>query len=189
MRALGIGAAMGTAVKNLRFSLAPGHAACAVSGRPGLEVRTVEGSTVLGSATRWSSYRQPVLLTHHATALVQLVWPSACYAPWGQGSASLTYAGRTWSMPMGQVSRNCHFEPDRPLLTVGVTAFLPPHLRPARRVTAYNQVTARGPHVLSAHLGRATTFDVTLVARRDLPLDPCPTTGSGPFPVMAGATP
>ena len=175
MSDLGNGAAMGTMVKNLRFSLAPGHLPCAVSGRPGATLRTAEGVAVPGALTSFTStYHRPVLLTPASSALAQLVWPSACFATTGQASTRLTYAGRTWTVPMGRVSGTCDFGADRPLSSIGVTHFLPPHARRGYRVSAYGRVRALGPGQIAAHLDRPVTFTVTLVASQDVTLDPCP---------------
>jgi hypothetical protein len=67
------------------------HAPCAVSGRPDLVAHIVEGLAVSGHASRFTStYHRPVLLTPTARALVQLVWPSVCFATSGRASASVT---------------------------------------------------------------------------------------------------
>jgi hypothetical protein len=175
MRDLGNGAAAGTMVKNLRFSLAPGHRPCAVSRRPRATLRTVEGATVPGLASGFTStYHRPVLLTPTAGALAQLVWPSACFATAGQASVTLTYAGRTWTVPMGSLSDRCDFGADRPLRSIGVTHFVPPERVRARRVTSYTRVRTRGPGEITARIDRPVTFVVTLTSPRDLVLDPCP---------------
>jgi hypothetical protein len=175
MRDLGDGAAAGTMVKNLRFSLTPGHRPCAVSRRPEATLHTVEGDIVPGLASRFTStYHRPVLLTPTANALAQLVWPSACFATSGQASVTLTYAGRTWTLPMGSVSDSCHYGADRPLRSIGVTHFVPPERVPGRRVTAYSRVRARGPGEITARIDRAVTFAVTLTSPQDVVLDPCP---------------
>lgn len=175
LHALGNGAAMGTTVDNLRFALAPGHRPCAVSGRPVVSVRTVEGTVVHGHPSRFTStYHRPVLLTPTADALAQLLWPSACFAASGQASAQVTYADRTWVVSVGPLSGTCHLEPDRPLRDVGVTRFLPPDRRRSHRVTAYNDVRVHGPVHVAAHLDGVVTFPITLVAQHDVTLDPCP---------------
>ncbi len=171
----GNGAAAGTMVENLTFSLARGHTPCAVSGRPRLVARTVEGVTVPGHASTWATYRHRVLLTASSRALVQLVWPSACYARSGRASATLTYAGRAWVVSMGALSATCHFgPPDRPLGSVGITDLVPPVRHRAHRVTAYSHVRVRGPGPVTAHIDRPVSFRVTLTFPRDLALDPCP---------------
>ena len=175
LRDLGDGAAAGTMVKDLRFSLTPGHRPCAVSGRPGATLRTTEGVSVPGTPTSFTStYHRPVLLTATSSALTQLVWPSACFDRSGRASVTLGYAGRTWTLPMGRISATCDFGADRPLRAIGVTHFLPPQARRGFRVSAYARVHATGPGQLAAHLDQPVTFAITLVARQDVTLDPCP---------------
>jgi len=187
LKALGNGAAAGTTIKNLRFSLASGHSPCAVSGRPTLVGHTVEGTLLPGHASRFTStYRQPVLLTPTARAFAQLVWPSVCFAPSGQASADVTYAGHTWVVPMGPLSHSCNYGPERPLRSVGVTAFTPPAPVPARRVTAYDRVRTRWPGDITAHIDRPVTFEITLTSPTDLPLDPCPDYRIGSAPGDGG---
>ena len=187
LKPLGTGAAAGTTVKNLRFSLATGSRPCAVSGRPTATLRTVEGHTVPGAPSAFTSrYSRPVLLTHRASALAQLVWPSACFAISGQAATTLTYAGRMWTVPTGAVSDTCDFGADRPLQSIGITRFFPPHAVRARRVTAYTRVRTRGRGDVSARLDRPVTFAVTLTAPTDLPLDPCPDYRLGASPGGGG---
>jgi hypothetical protein len=172
----GAGAAAGTMIENVVLDLAAGHPPCAVSGRPGLVARTVEGATLPGSLRMWTvRSRAPVLLTPRQHALVQLTWPSACYDLHGGGSSfTLGYAGAGWTSPVRHLSDVCHFEPDRRLRSIGVSRFVPLHLRPAHRSTSYDGVHVRGPHRLVARPDQPIDFVVTLVARRDVVLDPCP---------------
>ncbi|WP_151081767.1 DUF4232 domain-containing protein [Nocardioides cynanchi] len=162
LRDLGNGAAMGTTVKALRFSLADGHRPCSVSGRPGATLRMVEGDTLPGVPSTFTSrYSEPVLLTHRADALAQLVWPSACLAPSGRAAVTLTYARRAWAVPMGSISDTCDFGADRPLHSIGITRFFPPHVVRGRRETAYAPYRdARGrPHLPA---GRPVGFELRL---------------------------
>jgi hypothetical protein len=69
---------------------------------------------------------------------------------------------------------------------VGVTSFLPPHRRPAHRVTAYNPVRVHGPGEITARIDRAITFEVTLTSPGDLALDPCPDYRLGASPGEGG---
>jgi hypothetical protein len=171
----GGGAAAGTAVDNVTFRLAKGRAACAVNGWPQVDVTTVEGTTVPGRHQRWSmTYHHPVLVTRRVPALLQLAWPSACYAESGHSSISMTYAGRTWVLGAGSLSRTCPFDGNRPLGSIGVQRFVPLHVSPAHRVTAYNSVRERLPRHLTLRGRQPMDFVVTLVARRDVALDPCP---------------
>jgi hypothetical protein len=187
LKAFGNGAAMGTTIKNLRFSLAAARQPCAVSGRPTLSARTVEGTTLPGHLSNFTStYHQPVLLTRTARAFVQMVWPSVCFAPSGYASADVSYAGRTWVIPIGPLSRTCDYGPDRPLDYVGITAFTPPVPVPARRVTAYNPVRVHGPGEITARIDQPLIFEVTLTSPADLPLDPCPDYRLGASPGDGG---
>jgi hypothetical protein len=173
----GAGAAAGTMVQNVDVDLAPGHAPCAVSGRPSAVAHTVEGTAIPGHLQMFTvRSHAPVLLNRNRQALVQLTWPSACFSEHG-GDASFTlgYGGRTWTQPVRDLSDTCHVgPPDRPLRTIGVSRFVPLHLRPARRASAYDGVRAQGPAQLVARADRPIDFVVTLVARRDVVLDPCP---------------
>lgn len=173
----GAGAAAGTTVQNVQVDLASGHAPCAVSGRPSAVAHTVEGTAIPGRLQMFTVRSHgPVLLTRDHHALVQLTWPSACFGEnGGDASFTLGYAGRTWSQRVRDLSDTCHVgPPDRPLRAIGVSRFVPLRFRPARRASAYDAVHARGRAQLVAHPDRPIDFVVTLVARHDVVLDPCP---------------
>jgi hypothetical protein len=167
-------------IQNVLVDLAATHPRCAVFGRPALVARTIEGTTLPGSLSMWTAHsRGPVLLTRRQHALVQLTWPSACASfrksDLGRtGSFTLSYADRTWTHPVPDLSDTCHFGPDRPLGSIGVSRFVPLHFHPARRVSAYNSVRLQARQQLIARGGRPIDFVVTLTARHDLELDPCP---------------
>lgn len=172
----GPGAAAGTMFDNVEVDLAPGRTPCAVSGVPTLTARTVEGATIPGRTTRPTvPSRGPVLLTPRRHALLQLSWPSACSSDdAGSSSLTLTYAGAAWTRAVRDLSDVCHFEPDRRLQSIEVSRFVPLHLRPAHRVTAYDDVRLHARRRLVARPGRPIDFVVTLVARHRVVLDPCP---------------
>jgi hypothetical protein len=172
----GPGGAAGTMIDNVEVDLAPGHPPCAVAGVPTLTAWTVEGATIPGRITASTVHaRGPVLLTPRRHALVQLSWPSACFSDHpGSSSLSLGYAGRTWTRAVPDLSDVCHFEPDRRLQSVDVSRFVPAHVRPARRVSAYDDVRLHARRRLTARPGRPIDFVVTLVARRRVVLGPCP---------------
>lgn len=167
---------MGTMIESVLVGLAPGRSPCSVSGRPSLVAHTVEGSTVPGLLSEWSlHYRGPVLLTRHQEAEVQLTWPSACFSQRSGASwFTLGYAGRTWTGPVRMLSDRCHLEPTRPLGAIGVSRFFPPNFRAAHRVSAYTGVRARAPRRVSVPDGQPLDLVITLVARHDVVLDPCP---------------
>jgi hypothetical protein len=171
------GAAAGTMVQNVDVDLAPGHAPCAVFGRPSAVAHTVEGTAIPGRLQMFTvRSHAPVLLTRDQHALVQLTWPSACFSESsGDASFTLGYAGRAWTQRVRDLSDTCHVgPPDRPLRAIGVSRFVPLHLRPARRISAYDAVHARGPAQVAARPDRPIDFVVTLLARHDVVLDPCP---------------
>lgn len=176
MHRRGAGAAAGTSVQNVVVDLAPGRRPCAVSHRPTAVAHTVEGTTIPGRPQMWSELSHaPVLLTPRRHALVQLTWPSACISDHtGQASFTLQYAGGSWTWPLRDLSDTCDFGADRPLTTIGVSRFVPLHLHPARTVSAFDAVRARGPARLVARPDQPIDFVVTLVARHDVVLEPCP---------------
>jgi hypothetical protein len=171
------GAAAGTEVEALVFTLRPGHPVCSLRGRPDLTVSTTDGVTVGARPERWGlAWHSPVLLTRHTPVELRMTWPSACFLDTTQHSGvTVTYGGASWTAPVGSISSTCDFGgPRRPLSSVGETSFMPSHPQPAHVVTRYDHVGARAPRVLSARLDHPADFVVTLVARRRVLLDPCP---------------
>lgn len=113
------GAAAGTMVQNVDVDLAPGHAPCAVFGRPSAVAHTVEGTAIPGRLQMFTvRSHAPVLLTRDQHALVQLTWPSACFSE-SSGDASFTLGTPAGPGPSVCVTFRTPATSDRPTVRCG----------------------------------------------------------------------
>lgn len=128
-------------------------------------------------------YRHPVLVAPRAPALLTLVWATDwCTDPvatdrvrldLGAGRGALTAQGFNGSPGCTErvedlTSAQRHRTP------VEVGTFRPQRYRAARVVTAYDGLQADARLTSTPRTGRPLAFTVTLTARHDVPLDPCP---------------
>lgn len=128
-------------------------------------------------------YRHPVLVAPGAPATVTLIWATDwCTDPvvtdrvrldLGPGQGALTVKG--FGSSPGCTERVEDLPPAKRHRTpVAVGTFKPQHYRPARVVTSYDGLDAGAQLTSTPRTGKPLTFVVTLTARHDVVLDPCP---------------
>lgn len=128
-------------------------------------------------------YRHPVLVAPGSPATVTLIWGTDwCTDPVATDRVRLALGGgrgavtvRGFKGSPGCTERVEDLPPTKRHRTpVEVGTFKPLRYRPARVVTPYDGLDARAQVTSTPRPGRPFSFVVTLTARRDVVLDPCP---------------
>lgn len=172
------GGAGGTSYLNVRLALVGDHP-CRLDGYA--QIRPMDNGRLVDIPVQRVSddsvYREPVLVAERHPAILSLGWLSnwcttavhndsiLALLPDGAGAVAFDGFGR---------SPFCSGNPGSGPTPIRVRPFQPEHMRQSQVRSAYASVDVAGDLMRSAAPGGRVRFTVTLTARRQVVLDPCP---------------
>ncbi len=176
-----LGAGLGTAYLRVTVRLV-GSSPCRLQGHPAVVL--LEGTRPVDVPTepstgddRTFNYPDPVLVAPGAPAVLTLSWSSLwCTAPVSTDLVRVTLPHGRGSFTVHGFGRSpaCNDPGSGRRSPVGVSGFAPVHSRPPRVVSRYDGVDVEARRTSKPRTGQPFDFTVTLTARRDVALDPCP---------------